>query len=568
MYILAVKIPCKLTSAVFLDRRSGVTILLIVIERNLHSNKMGKESQDTKKVAIHWFRKGLRLHDNPALVAAVQGSQVLRPVFVLDPNIAKEMRVGPNRWRFLIQSLTDLDQSLQKLNSKLFILRGHPKDVFRHVFKEWKVGLLTYEHDTEPYSKIRDAEVDAIAMEMGVRVRKEVSNTIFDTARIISTCGGKPPLTYQGFLSTISKLGKPPKPVENPSFKSVTTPVNKSHEKEFGIPSLEDLGVDSTQLGPIKFPGGETEALKRLDEKLKNHTWVCKFEKPNTSSNSIEPSTTVLSPYVKFGCLSARLFYWKLQEIYEASKNGHSKPPVSLHGQLLWREFFYTVGSVTPNFDRMEGNPICRQIPWQKNPTFLEAWAHAKTGYPLIDAIMTQLREEGWIHHLARHAVACFLTRGDLWISWVEGMKVFEELLLDADWSLNAANWMWLSASAFFHQYFRVYSPIAFGKKTDPNGDYIRKYIPVLKKLPAKYIYEPWNAPPTMLKAAGCELGKDYPRPIVIHENARKVNLKRMGEVYGKKAEYEKNESPPTKKARLSPQKCDKKKISNFFKKK
>jgi len=140
----------------------------------------------------------------------------------------------------------------------------------------------------------------------------------------------------------------------------------------------------------------------------------------------------------------------------------------------MWREFFYTAGAYTPNFDKMEGNPICKQIPWESKPEHLNAWKEARTGFPYIDAIMTQLKTEGWIHHLARHSVACFLTRGDLWVSWEHGQKVFEELLLDADWSLNAGNWMWLSASAFFHQYFRVYSPVAFGKKTDKHGDYIK----------------------------------------------------------------------------------------------
>ncbi|XP_068125754.1 uncharacterized protein [Hyperolius riggenbachi] len=114
----------------------------------------------------------------------------------------------------------------------------------------------------------------------------------------------------------------------------------------------------------------------------------------------------------------------------------------------------------------------------------------AQTGFPWIDAIMTQLREEGWIHHLARHAVACFLTRGDLWISWEEGMKVhIPELLLDADYSMNAGNWMWLSASALFHHYTRIFCPVRFGRRTDSEGNYIRKYLPVLKDFPAKYIY-------------------------------------------------------------------------------
>ena len=126
-------------------------------------------------------------------------------------------------------------------------------------------------------------------------------------------------------------------------------------------------------------------------------------------------------------------------------------------------------------------SPVHRQIPWDDVATSAEAkdklerWTTAKTGYPFIDAVMTQLRREGWIHHLGRHAVACFLTRGDLWVSWEEGVKVFDRHLIDADWSLNACNWMWLSCSAFFHQYFRCYSPVAFGKKTDPEGLYIRK---------------------------------------------------------------------------------------------
>ena len=145
---------------------------------------------------------------------------------------------------------------------------------------------------------------------------------------------------------------------------------------------------------------------------------------------------------------------------------------------------------------------------------------------------MTQLRDEGWIHHLARHSVACFLTRGDLYQSWTKGQEVFEELLLDADWSLNAANWQWLSASAFFHQYFRVYSPIAFGKKTDKNGDYIRKYVPVLKNFPAQYIYEPWTAPLSVQKQAKCVIGQDYPMCIVDHNTIHKKNIERMKLAY------------------------------------
>jgi len=191
----------------------------------------------------------------------------------------------------------------------------------------------------------------------------------------------------------------------------------------------------------------------------------------------------------------------------------------------------------------------------------LEAWEYSRTGYPFIDAIMAQLRTEGWIHHLARHAVACFLTRGDLWQSWEQGASVFEKYLLDGDWSLNISNWLWLSASVFFHQYFRVYSPISFGKKTDPNGDYIRKYLPVLKNMPQKYIYEPWTAPQEIQMRARCIVGKDYPMPIVDHGVVSKQNIQKMKVAYENQANGISSNSkekgnlkgvdPPTKRRRL-----------------
>lgn len=299
--------------------------------------------------------------------------------------------------------------------------------------------------------------------------------------------------------------------------------------ENYDVPKLEEF-IDESILTRCKYPGGETEGLKRMYMYMTKKQWVCKFEKPNTSPNSIEPSTTVLSPYLSHGCLSSKLFYHKLKEAESGSK--HSEPPVSLLGQLMWREFYYTAGAGTKNFDKMVGNPVCTQIPWGKNDEHLKAWAEGRTGYPFVDAIMRQLKQEGWIHHLARHMVACFLTRGDLWISWEEGAKVFEDYLLDYDWSLNAGNWMWLSASAFFYKYFRVYSPVAFGKKTDKEGQFIKKYVPELKKYPTEFIYEPWKAPKSIQRTAGCVIGEDYPHRIVDHDKIHKENMQKMSLAY------------------------------------
>uniref|UniRef100_A0A8C7CRZ8 Cryptochrome circadian regulator 5 n=1 Tax=Oncorhynchus kisutch TaxID=8019 RepID=A0A8C7CRZ8_ONCKI len=498
---------------------------------------------------IHWFRKGLRLHDNPALVAALRDCKEIYPVFVLDPCAPNNVKIGINRWKFLIGALKDLDCSLRKLNSRLFVVRGKPEEVFPKLFQKWKVTRLTYEYDTEPFSLRRDKEVVRLAEEHGVEIIYKVSHTLYDIDRIIEENNGKAPLTYNRLQTLVSSIGPPKRPIPAPTsddMKDVKTPCSEKHEENYGISTLEKLYQDSESLTEELFPGGEQEALLRLDQHMERKEWVCGFEKPQTSPNSLSPSTTVLSPYMTFGCLSVRTFWWSLTDVYQGKK--HSKPPVSLHGQLLWREFFYTAGLGIPNFDKMEGNPVCTQVDWDSNPEYLAAWAEARTGFPFIDAIMTQLRQEGWIHHLARHAVACFLTRGDLWISWEEGQKVFEELLLDGDWSLNAGNWQWLSASTFFHQFFRVYSPIVFGKKTDKNGDYIKKYLPHLKKYPAQYIYEPWKAPRSVQEAAGCIVGKDYPRPIVEHEVISKKNIQRMKAAYAKRSPHSSDESPSKEK--------------------
>ncbi|XP_051551172.1 cryptochrome circadian regulator 4 [Myxocyprinus asiaticus] len=481
---------------------------------------------------IHVFRKGLRLHDNPTLLGALASSSALFPVYVLDREFMQRvMRVGALRWRFILQSLEDLDGHLRALGSRLYVLRGSMLVVLRELVTRWGVTQISYDTEVEPHYTCMDCEIQTLAQEHGLKTYTCVSHTLYDAKRVIKANGGSPPLTYKKFLHVLSVLGEPEKPareITTEDFLRCVTPPDPNHEQEFGIPSLSDLDVPDEF--EVLWPGGETHALKRLEKHFQSQGWVANFSKPRTVLNSLLPSTTGLSPYLSLGCLSVRTFYHKLNSIYAQSKN-HSLPPVSLQGQLLWREFFYTVASATPNFTQMQGNPICLQISWSQNPEALEKWKTGQTGFPWIDAIMTQIQQEGWIHHLARHAVACFLTRGDLWISWEEGMKVFQEYLLDADYSVNAGNWMWLSASAFFHKYTRIFCPVRFGRRTDPEGQYLRKYLPVLKNFPSQYIYEPWKAPEDVQLSAGCIIGKDYPRPMVCHIEASQRNLALMRQV-------------------------------------
>ncbi|KAF6258816.1 6-4 photolyase [Scenedesmus sp. NREL 46B-D3] len=494
---------------------------------------MAMAQSKEQKNSIIWFRKGLRVHDNPALIEACRGAQRVYPIFIIDPHFLQNSsyKVGVNRYNFLLECLADLDSSLRSLGSQLLVLRGSPQEVFPRIFQEWGVHQLCYEVDVEPYAKSRDAAVASMAAEAGVAVCPCVSHTLYDTGMLLRAAGGRPPQTMQSFTKLIDKVGEPPAPLPAPAGMPPPGPVT---EAVTSVPTLAEVGFD--QQPTTVFKGGESQALLRLEDYLADTRWVCGFEKPKTDPSAfVRPATTVLSPHLKFGCLSARLFHQRLLAVYRGARGVHSKPPVSLRGQLLWREFFYTVGSSTPNFDAMAGNPLAKQIRWDTNPTYLAAWKQGRTGYPWIDAAMRQLSEWGWMHHLARHSVACFLTRGDLYISWEEGKDVFEELLLDADHFLNAANWMWLSATAFFNQYYRVYSPVTFGKKYDPEGKFIRRFVPQLARLPTKYIYEPWTAPLDVQQRCGCIIGKDYPFPIVDHTTISKVNMGRM------KAAYEAN---------------------------
>ncbi|XP_046393096.1 cryptochrome-1-like isoform X1 [Ischnura elegans] len=498
---------------------------------------MGNDNPE--KHTVHWFRKGLRLHDNPSLREGLKGATTFRCVFILDPWFAGSSNVGINKWRFLLQCLEDLDRSLKKLNSRLFVIRGQPADALPKLFKEWGTTFLTFEEDPEPFGRVRDQNIIAMCKENGIEVCSKVSHTLYKLENIISKNAGKPPLTYHQFQKVVASMDRPEcaaPPITAPFVGSAYTPVLDDHDDKYGVPTLEELGFDTEGLLPPVWQGGESEALARLERHLERKAWVASFGRPKMTPQSLLASQTGLSPYLRFGCLSTRLFYYQLTDLYQKIKK--ARPPLSLHGQILWREFFYCAATQNPNFDKMAGNPICVQIPWDKNQEALAKWANGQTGFPWIDAIMAQLREEGWIHHIARHAVACFLTRGDLWISWEEGMKVFEELLLDADWSVNAGMWMWLSCSSFFQQFFHCYCPVRFGRKADPNGDFIRRYIPALKNFPTKYIHEPWTAPESVQKAAKCIIGKDYSVPMVNHAGASRVNMERMKQVYQQLSKY------------------------------
>ncbi|KAK3593872.1 hypothetical protein CHS0354_011477 [Potamilus streckersoni] len=490
------------------------------------------------QVAIHWYRHGLRIHDNPSLHAAIIGSAELYPVFIFDGEVAGTSTAAFNRMRFLLESLHDLDESFKKFGGRLFVFHGKPKAIFTKIFEEWGVTKLTFEQDPEPVWKARDNEIKQLCYEKGVTCIECISHTLWDPKQIIEANGGCPPLTYEIFRQVTSVLGPPPKPLDIPDFSKIKIPVQHNHAELYGIPSLQDLGINpdcQEQLQRVhEWVGGETKGQELLGVRINVERKA--FEEGIALPNQVHPdllgTPRTLSPHLRFGCISVRKFYWCLFSQYSEVYPGET-PPHSIYGQLLWRDYFYTMSVDNGKYDRMEGNPICLNIPWSVNPEYLDQWTKGETGYPWIDAIMKQLLVEGWVHHVCRHAVSCFLTRGDLWISWEEGLKVFYKYLLDADWSVCAGNWMWVSSSAFEEvlQCPRCYCPVMYGRKMDPKGEYIRRYLPVLKDMPLRYLFEPWKAPREVQEKANCIIGKDYPEPMVEHKKASAYCKKMMEEV-------------------------------------
>lgn len=507
----------------------------------------------------------------------------------------------------------DLSASITKLNSKskLFVLREAPQTLLPRLFRAWRVTHLVFEKDTDAYARDRDADVVRSARAAGVEVVIRPGRTLWDSDDVVRANGGKPTMSTTQLQNAGKKLGAVAAPLAAPARlpDPGPTPVDELEagrdaaapalaDPDFNarwrtledrgyarlagprgdfavVETLEELGFAPAATTPHR--GGETAALARLDDVMRDVAYAATFRKPQTSPAAFEPqSTTLLSPFLHFGALSVRLFWHRAQEAVEKYKGGAaSGPPESLTGQLLFRDMYFAAQAALGHaMTQTAHNPQVRFVPWhlpsktEANPSpsggttvervtvpgayevdsrqadeWFQRWAAGTTGFPWIDALMRQLRHDGWIHHLGRHSVACFLTRGGCYVHWERGADVFAELLLDHEPACNAGNWQWLSCTAFFAQYYRCYSPVSFPQKWDKEGDFVRRWVPELKDLASKYIYEPWKAPVPDLKKAGVRLvefpgvGKEleegtYPKPMFDFGERRKICIASLKKAY------------------------------------
>ena len=513
--------------------------------------------------AIVWFRNILRLHDNPVLTWAIASEEItsIVPIYILDEKWNDSTKHCPstNRKKFLYESILNLNRNLEeKYQINILVFSGNPLQIINSIFGHLEQGYLLTDYCSEP-KKIKNIdEIQSTLAVLDVKTKVfPAVNTILDIEGVIEKGNYFNPKSMKDietiFNNNLDKnpdgyivgesLAYPKQIITDNDIINSLVNIKNLSKSHISIKYLEsDLRKIDSKLNPYSsyFLGGEDEALNRLNRKVTElPNFVNEFRKPKTVSTNDEtdprePSTTGLSPYISNGCLSVRLLW---NECKKANFNStHTKPPESLIGQLMFREMFYLLSRSVKNWDDDQNNSNCKPINWgEYDVDKIEAWESGMTGFPYIDAMMRQLESTGWMHHLGRHAVSCFLTRGQLWQNWKVGRDIFDRKLVDSDWALNNGNWLWLAGVAPFSMpYYRIYNPCPDSKSSlnaeTINADFIRHWVPELVSFPSKYIFEPQLAPLEIQKKSNCIIGEDYPSPIVNRKETRKENLIRFKE--------------------------------------
>jgi deoxyribodipyrimidine photo-lyase len=477
---------------------------------------------------IVWFRHDLRLDDNPALAAAAARGAVV-PAFIWAPDEEAPWEPGAaSRW-WLHQSLEKLAAALAKAGSPLVVRRGGSLATLRKLAGEVGATHVTWNRRYEPAAVKRDTAIKKALTADGLAVESFNGGLLHEPAHV-ATKEGRPYQVFTPFWRALLARDEPAEPVAAPKK---LVPVGKP---------AASLAIDDLDLLPkIPWAGtmaktwspGEAGARKRLDaflDRALSH-YGTERDRPDHAG------TSCLSPHLHFGELSPRRAWHAVRDA------AGGKPAAKLAGspevylrELGWREF---AGHLLYHFPHTSDAPLradYARFPWAKDPVGLRAWQRGRTGFPIVDAGMRQLWATGWMHNRVRMIVASFLVK-DLRITWLEGARWFWDTLVDADLAANTLGWQWAAGcGADAAPYFRVFNPTSQGEKFDPEGTYVRTWVPELAKLPADDIHEPAEADASDLAKAGVTLGRDYPVPLVDHAEARKRALEALKAVSKGKA--------------------------------
>jgi deoxyribodipyrimidine photo-lyase len=455
--------------------------------------------------SLIWFRRDYRLSDHRALYEACAQSNEVIPVFVIDEVLLKDFK-NVRQVQFIQACLDDLEERLRERGSRLLVVSGNPAQKIPELAKKLQANAVFLNHDYEPMAKLRDGHVERDLKKIGVAFHSFKDQVIFERREILSG-GGSP---YKVFT-----------PYSRAWLKALETD-RASHLKEYrpdlkklvAEGSLKERNARFADLGfdPIPLLGEDGKSLKAGETEgralLKRFAKSIAHYKKDRDFPSIE-GTSRLSVHFRFGTISVReAVRFCVEHMSEGTKTWLN--------ELIWREFYMMILDQFPHVEKGAFKPEYDSLKWEWSREQFKAWCEGRTGFPIVDAGMRQLKETGWMHNRVRMIVAMFLTK-DLLIHWQEGERYFAEQLLDHELSANNGGWQWSASTGCDAQpYFRVMNPVSQSERFDPEGKYIRRWVPELRDLDAKRIH--WPHEEDGLFSSGLN---GYPEPLVDHKEQR-----------------------------------------------
>lgn len=460
------------------------------------------------KTAVWWIRRDLRLTDNQALAAALHAADQVIPLFIVDPFFDQSAYVGQKRRAFLWAGLRQLDADLRQRGGRLIVRYGRPQDVLAAVLAESGAEAIFAEEDFTSYARRRDSQIaNQLLLTLTAGVVVHPPGTVLKQ-------DGEPYTVFTPFKKNAWLQRPLPRAADIlPAPKKLNTPEDMKSEALPEDPKLSEA---------VPFKPGEAEAQRRLTAFAADAIDRYAQERDMVAVDG----TSQLSPYLRFGMISARqAVVTAVTAMHQAKTNEARKGAETWLSELIWREFYV---HILHHFPHVLGSSFRREydeIKWRNREEEFDAWCDGRTGYPIVDAAMRQLNSTGWMHNRARMIVASFLVK-DLLIDWRWGERYFMQQLVDGDPAANNGGWQWTAGTGTdAAPYFRIFNPTSQAQKFDPEGRYIRRWLPELADVPDDYIHEPWRMPPVIQKSANCQIGRDYPQPVVDHHEARDRTL-------------------------------------------
>jgi deoxyribodipyrimidine photo-lyase len=468
-----------------------------------------------------WFRRDLRVSDHAALAAALRSCRRVHCVFVydraiLDPLVAAGPR-GDRRVEFIHAAVAALDDALRARGGGLLITNGRVAESVVDLARRLDVDTVFASADYEPYATARDAEVARQLAEQGRRLLLLKDQVIFEKSEIM-TGAGTPYSVFTPYRSAwLKRLAAADIAAQESDFGGLAPPAGPPLR-----PTLAQLGFRPSNLAELRLPLAESGARQLLDDFLGRID-----DYRNARDFPAVRGPSYLSVHLRFGTVSIR-------ELVRRAREHTSDGAATWLSELVWREFYQMILWHHPHVVDHAYRPEYDRIEWETGPQaeqHFRAWCEGRTGYPLVDAGMRQLNQTGYMHNRLRMVTASFLTK-DLGIDWRRGEHYFAQHLNDYDLAANNGGWQWAASTGCDAQpYFRIFNPVTQSRKFDPDGAFIRRYVPEVAGFDSKDIHAPWTATPDRQRAAACAVGKDYPAPVVDHAVARVMSLRRYSVV-------------------------------------